>query len=606
MENNFLTRITAPTLGSSTFATDLREVFQNIDDNFKKIVSAPYLEGQEGNSVEAYDMPIVEDGELTDFGAAMMREILSDPDIYTIEDITSNRNYDSVGPRQQHTVYEYILENPTMKVLRVTDPDYSYEQNLDTCKWICSAEYYCFVDMRVEDLGNCGYPSSQTQFVDYSCVVFAEYRDDGWVFTKGNMMPVLYYSTDQSCFCWKINGMETGIRAQGIKGDDGRPPKAAVVMGTGSLSENPDTGARMVRVNVSKYSYIYTRVEDEEIHTYTDWGNIQDSGLQDGDLVVCIFSIVDDIYGIGYPDMIIANIRITGELDSPESMTYTITAPDMNRMSSLWRSYLLFYACKDIDYKTTDTDETKALFIPSSTEDLTHAIFQDDSGVVYSQDLETGEWVSEDTLEKNNLVFKKVKESRLVGEGSLGNRMIDSDADDPDVSETTKVKFLGYDMEVEGTSKAKVSGIPYTLLGCPVGSVVYWLSMSNIPEGWFATGEVEQHYPPVFGIQYTDDDSEDYDIYIHNSDDSFYKKAIITGIGENEDFGERDKRFLGIFCTLSGHQFGYPVDVVTSCNSVEDLAMYETYDWNMFDIYRDNLTYSGAKFYLTKQVQQDE
>ncbi len=584
MENNFLTRITAPTLGSSTFATDLREVFQNIDDNFKKIVSAPYLEGQEGNSVEAYDMPIVEDGELTDFGAAMMREILSDPSIETMEDITSNSIYDSVYPAQHH-IYDCIVDHPTMKVLRTIDPDTN-----EVDRWICGAEYYCFVDMRIEDLGNNGYPSSQTTFVDYSCLVFAEYEDGEWKFTKGNMMPTLYYSSEQSCFCWKVNGMETGIRAQGVKGDDGRPPKAAVVKGFGSLS---DIGtSKVVRIMVTEYSVFDTHIDGGgELVVETSWGNIQDSGLQDGDLVVCIFTITDPTYTMTYPDMIVANIRITGE---GESAVYTITAPDINRMSSLWRSYLLFYACKDIDYKSTLTTKTKALFIPSSTQGVAHSIFQDDSGVNYTVNDDV--WSSVDTLNEDNLVFKKVKESKLVGEGSLGNRMTDNDQDTDYMS---KAKFLGYEMEVDGTSKATVSGVPGTLLGVPVGSVVNWMDMSRIPDGWFVTGETTDYAPPVFGLRYTAPEATDYDVVVMNGD-TVVQKAIITSMDNMGGFGTRDRRFIGIFCTLSGNDYTDPVVVQTTFNNITDYIAIERFNWNLFDL--EEVRGTGVKFYLTKYI----
>lgn len=292
-----------------------------------------------------------------------------------------------------------------------------------------------------------------------------------------------------------------------------------------------------------------------------------------------------------YPDMIVANIRITGE---GESAVYTITAPDINRMSSLWRSYLLFYACKDIDYKSTEMSKTKAMFIPSSTQGVTHAIFQDDSGVQYT--VSEGEWSSEDTLNEDNLVFKKVKESKLVGEGSLGNTMSEND---PDTDYESKAKFKGYSMEVDGTSKAKVSGIPGTLLGVPVGSVVNWMDMSRIPEGWFPVGETSDYVMPVFGLRYASESATDYDVVVMNGD-TVVQKAIITGIDEFGGFGSRDKRFLGIFCTLSGNDIADIVTVQTSCNDIREYMATEYFNWTWFDF--EEVAGTGVKFYLTKQI----
>ena len=583
--SDFLTRITAPTLGSATFATDLREVFQNIDDNFKKIVSAPYLEGQEGNSVESYDMPILEDGELTDFGKEMMRTILGDESISTIQDIIDNPDYNSVGPAQ-HTVYECIVSNPTMKVLRVVDPDTNELE-----RWICSAEYYYFVDMRLEDLGNCEYPSTQTRFIDYSCLVFAEWDGNNWSFTKGNMVPTLYYSSEQSCFCWKVNGMETGIRAQGVKGDAGRPPKAAVVSGRGSVS---GTGINpIVRIVVDKYSVFQTHIGgDGEILTETTWGDIQDSGLQDGDLVVCIFNITDTTYNVTYPDMIIANIKITGE---GTSALYTITSADSNRMSSLWRSYILFYAFRDIDYKSVDQVKTKALFIPAASNGIAHAIFQDDSGVNYSR--VNGRWSSVDTKGDDDLVFKKVREKILVGSQSVGNENRMSSSSQT-VGAKSKVKFTGYDMEVEGNSKATVSGASNILLGVPVGSIVNWLDMERIPDGWYVTGETTDQANPVFGMREVDLLSNDYDVEIKNGDATL-KKLVFTGISSNGDLGERDTKFMPVFCTLTGNELGIPVVISTECQTYENYKQTEKFGWNWFDTREVS---AGILFYLTKYI----
>ena len=598
IENNFLARITAPELGSATFATDLREVFSNIDDNFKKIVSAPYLEGQEGNSVEAYDMPIVEDGELTEFGAAMVREILGDPDITSIADIDSDSRYDSVG-QAQHKIYDYLLSNPTMKVLRTIDPDIG-----DVDKWICSAEYYCFIDLRVEDLGNCGYPSTQTTFIDYSCLVFAEWNGEQWVFTKGNMMPTLYYSADQGCFCWKVNGMETGIRAQGVKGDDGRPPKAAVVKGMGSSSS---IGGGIVNIVVTNYTVFETHVNaDNEVIVEASWGNIQDSGLLDGDLVVCIFTISDPTYpGTSYPDMIIANIKKNGE---GENTTYSITAPDSNRFSSLWRSYIMFYGFRDIDYKSTDMSKTKAVFVPAFNTGVAHAMFQDDSGVTYTNS--GGIWDSEDNLQEDNLVFKRVSERRLIGNQSVGTVNLMT-GDDPSITGDAKVKFLGYDMEVEGTSKAMVSGSNGILLGVPVGSVVSWINMDRIPEGWYITGEVTGYVPPVFGMAEVDIDVSDSDVDVvvvnpNEGEPTILKKLVITGIGEYNEIGQRDRRFIPIFCQMTGYEPGSPIVIDTDKTDFRTFVEEDKFNWTMFDIEsvsnQEDQEITGIKFYLTKQV----
>lgn len=581
--SEFLTNITAPVLGSATFATDLREVFQNIDDNFKKIVSAPYLEGQEGRSIEAVDLYMVEDGELTEFGKAAVRELFGNPYIETIEDI--DNLCPSVGSTPEHSASEYLVEHPTVKVLAKYNPDTGKIED-----YICSAEYYCYLDMRVEDLSHLQYPSTQQTFVDYTSQLFGEYSGGTWTFTKGVMLPTLYFNSDQGYFCWKINSAETGIRAQGIKGDDGRPPLAAVVRGVGRVATIGDS--TVVRITVTEYSALVTQVVEGELVTQSSWQPITSSDLQNGDMVACVFTTIDSEYNIVYPDMVLGNVVITGE-DS--SRLYTITLPEANRFSSLWKSYLLFYAFQDVDYKSTDSSKTKAIFVPAATEGITHAIFQDDSSVRYSR-VSSG-WVSEDTSGEDNLIFKKVRESRLIGSASMGdaNKMT---APDDLTDFTSSAKFSGYNLEVEGTAKSEVSGVPGVLLGVPVGSVVSWIDTSRIPEGWYLTGELSEPAPPVFGMRYTGIEAEDYDVVVKNGE-SAMKKMIFTGITGDGDIGERSLKFSKIFCVLTGYALESPIEIQTEETTYENFLSVERFQWNSFDL---DASPEGLKFYLTKLI----
>lgn len=582
--NNFLTDINAPNLRSATFASDLGEVFRNIDNNFKKIASAPYLAGQEGRSVEAVDMEIVDaDGALTEFGKSMAREIFGSPSIETLSDIDSVAPPVSSGSPSEHSASDYLVMNPTVKVFALYDPD---SGEIDD--YVCSAEYYLYMDMRVADLGNIPNPSSQVTFVDYTCQMFGEYSDGEWIFSKGVMLPTLYYNSDLEYFCWKINGSETGIRAQGIKGDDGRPPVSAVVRGVGYTGEK--NGVRVTTVILDKFCSLRTYEQNGEVMYEGTWSPINLSGLNNGDLVACTFNIIDNDYNVPYPDMLIGNVTITGE---GTDQIYTITVPDANRFSSLWRSYLVFYAFRDIDYKSTDPVSTKAVFVPAWTPGVTHAMFQDDSGVQYSET--GGEWTSNDTLEQDNLIFKKVSESRLVGEGSIGNANRMTSPDSP-ADHMSEVKFLGYNMEVEGTSSATVNGVPGVQLGSPVGSVVSWLGTVAIPDGWYETGEISEPGTPVFGLRYVE--GEDYDVAVMNGSNPL-KKMKFTGITDGGQLGSLDNRFYKIFCTIAGYPIGLPVIIQTTSSTFEDYKLTERFNWNQFDLSEAT---DGLLFYLTKTV----
>lgn len=596
-ENEFLARITAPTLGSSSFAQDLSEAFKNIDDNFKKIVSAPYLEGQEGRSIEPIDMPLLEeDGvTLTQFGTSVVECIFGDSDVHTLTELDELHPTYGVGT---NPVSKYIREHSTIKVLSKYNPDSGQIED-----YICSAEYYCYLDMRIADLDRMQYPSQVVDFYDYTCQIFGSYDTEAeeWSFTKGVMLPTLYFNPDQGFFCWKINNVETGIRAQGIKGDDGRPPVAAVVKGVGRVTTVGNSS--VIVVNVDSFSSITTRQEEGETIIETSWEPIRNSGLQNGDMVCCILSMVDQEYGTVYPDMLIGNITKTGE---DESTVYTIMLPDSNRFSNLWRSYLLFYAFRDIDYKGVDGNKTKAVFVPGAHQGVTHAMFQNDSNVQYYS--QAGVWSSTDTNPKDDLVFKKVSENRLIGRNSYSTstRMTSPDSSSY-ISTTTKARFEGYNLEVSGTSKAKVSGCSDVLLGVPVGSVVSWINTTSIPEGWYITGEVTTYVDPVFAFAEISVDSanSETDVIIRNGN-TVIARLQIRSIVDGNMSATRDSKFKNIFCALTGYTLDSNgiVSITTDQMTLEGYISDTKFMWPELDIdisledYRED----GIKFYLTRRL----
>lgn len=590
MIGDFITRIVAPALNSPSFANDLDEAFRNIDDNFKKIVSAPYLEGQEGNSVEAYDMHIVENGELTDFGMGMVRSIFDDQTINSIQDI------DGIAPPiQGFHAYDSLQDSNTVKVFVSVDPDIDPDEfdPSTTDRWICSAEYYYFVDRRIEGLGNSQNPSDNINFVDYSCLIFAEWNGNEWVFTKGNMVPTLYFDSQSGKFCWKVNGIETGIFAQGLPGPAGTPPVSAVVRGNGVRSEN--LNEQIINVICNEY----LSVSYEPISS--SWENISESDISNGDLVVCLFTYTDENH-VSYPDMVISNIMLN------DDMTFRIVAPDKIRMSSLWTSYILFHAFKDIDYMSDTGNKTKAIFVPTksievggSEKKYAHAMFQDDSNVVYEPDSHDV-YQSSDTSDNRDLVFRKVVVEKMVGSGSVGPQSIMSKDEPYDV--VSDVKFEGYN------AKARVSGAENVYLGVPVGSIVTWENMTQIPENWVVTGNVSDAslHNPVFRIEFSQDYSGDHDVVLQNSG-----ATITDGYGILKDLRNqyqhtypRNKDLKNIFSSISGFAIEsgvakIPVTYSTLSDFFANGDPQTDLNWTSFDITVDR-TNNYIDFYLTKYI----
>ena len=550
--SDYLKQITAPDLNDPSFASQLEQAFQNIEDNFQRIVSAPYLQGQEGSSVVAVDEPIVEtDGDtLTPFGRGVINCIFEDTKhvFFTLSEIDRIIPPVSYVADRGAKASDYLVKHPTMKCL------YTYNTNADEIETpICGAEYYLYVDERIQDLNMNANNADQADFVDYTCIIFAQYVDNKWVFSKGTQVPTLYYNRSENRFCWRVNGIDTGIYAQGIKGEQGNPPVSAIVYGNVEKSDDNTT-----TIIVSEY-WCMNALDN----TY-DWDStLSNSGLSDGDLVVCLAKYPKDIYTL--EDLVIGNIHI-----ETETGTYSVTVPTDSRFSRVWGSYLLFNSMADINYKATDEKTTKALFVPAHNENTVHAIFQDDSHVNYSK--VDGVWVVNDGTTTDDLVIKKVNKNQIIGGNSVGNanRLSEYTDDGSRNSAQTELKVVGY--KVSGT----VNNIDCVELGTPVGSIMHWIDMSQVPDGWFPVGPVNTLDPnPVFKLTEVNSDSNDYDLILNVGTSESHKFIFYDGNNI------RDRRYAKIFCTLfngSSAKDYIPVGHI-EISTPDDTEITDAYDY---------------------------
>jgi hypothetical protein len=230
---------------------------------------------------------------------------------------------------------------------------------------------------------------------------------------------------------------------------------------------------------------------------------------------------------------------------------------------------------------------TKAIFIPSRIGNVVHAIFQDDSKVVYDVDPVS----STDDSDTNDLVFKKVNIDRLLGTNTVSNDYLMSKTDNETehVEDTTTIKFVGYN------TSATVNSMPDVLLGVPVGSVVSWMDTEHIPQGWFVVGTVtdESLHKPVFAIVQANE--TDYDI-VGKKDGTAIFYASLYSVDSDGNLVGRNSAFGKILCQLTGHTFGNPINITTSTSGWNTFIGKITRNWPFSKTSEGN----QMNMYLTK------
>lgn len=223
----YLTSIPQVQLNQS-FGTSLNNALQQIDANFKKITSLPFLQGDHGNSIFEVTVKIG-DG---DIGKALKEAICQ-----CIYGTNSPDDSNFGGTQPFGESWDPATYDGTEIVFyRHKETDENGEMYYYTAR-----EFFIFIDCRINSLGENNLnlsPSVLTSFVDLSCAVTvtatAPARTDSGqpdlaniTFTakKHSIVPTLYYNGSNTGstghWCWMVNGSRTGVIAQGVQGTEG-------------------------------------------------------------------------------------------------------------------------------------------------------------------------------------------------------------------------------------------------------------------------------------------------------------------------------------------------------------------------------------------------
>lgn len=259
---DFFINLETPTLNSN-YANSLNELVVNINQNFAKIASLPFLKGDSGVSIEVCDEVFYsDDEEFTPFACAVINAIYGG-DIPEYE-------YKIAG----HNSYEDLKNIKTIPVFY----DKSQGKKYLTVPFM-------FHDARKNYLGEVINTEHSMNFVDMSTFVLGSgiYNGTEWVWdmSKHDFEPKLYFNSNTQKFCWAIGSQKTEVIAQGVEGKPGASVYAKYCKG--SFSETADGTDQT-------YIYIDAILNDGSLTGGDQDYNYDISGLiNDGDFVMVEF-----------------------------------------------------------------------------------------------------------------------------------------------------------------------------------------------------------------------------------------------------------------------------------------------------------------------------
>lgn len=322
--------IVAPRLSIPGYGKGVDDAFKAIEENFKIIANHDFIKGDRGYSLQVSDLHILDDNHVfTSVGQALMDNILSvvtyggnpltfetfcdllgvsttDSFEYIQGKLKENTFPDDVkglmsapytdedGNQNYYTFIDnlYSKDNEvSFKVVERYDPSASVKDPSP----ITSLNLYIYNDRR---FSNESLSSSDEKFLnqysgllDLSKVIYLNSIDvdesgstTTYTMSSINSVPCLYYNSDLGSFCWKLNGEETGMIAQGVPGKDGTSANSYVLRIDGEVST---PGLYKVTEILRPYW------DEEKEESKYGWEPITDKDIENLDGITCM--IIGDV-----------------------------------------------------------------------------------------------------------------------------------------------------------------------------------------------------------------------------------------------------------------------------------------------------------------------
>ena len=266
--NTQLARIVAPSLNNGNFSQGMEDVFRNINDNFIKIASLPFIQGVQGDSYKLVEKNVwtskknsngITQWKLTKAGAILLNSIFAQNIVsfnegmtfyqcreklkslnFTLDKKTISPLDSFVGTDNETEISFPICDKSGLKgenTIKNNNNLYFYSIINDAGEEENTylGQYYYFVDGRLRFLGelyrNTESDEALNTFFDYTS--FYKYipktETSEEKYESISILPSLYYDKDKNDICWKFNGNNTGISAIGPKGLNGKDATFTIV-----------------------------------------------------------------------------------------------------------------------------------------------------------------------------------------------------------------------------------------------------------------------------------------------------------------------------------------------------------------------------------------
>lgn len=250
---------------NSNFQSDLNTALAKIDSNFKKMISLPFLQGDHGHSVFEQDIKIGSSSSQDAFEKELRRAII-EAIYYPASSTSTSFNYNDENSFDNDFGGTISTSDGNEKSWNLDDEPVGFYRHKELRDgenekyYYSSRQFVLFTDHRIEYLNTVNGNQLNT-FVDLSCALTVtgtaeinpstgSIEPSSVTFTakKYNIVPTLYYDSTKNYWCWRINGTETGVIAQGVKGDAGINTPVFICYGTKGTHED-DTNRSIITIN---------------------------------------------------------------------------------------------------------------------------------------------------------------------------------------------------------------------------------------------------------------------------------------------------------------------------------------------------------------------
>lgn len=640
--------------------------FLNVGDvNYDFVIA----DGQENKYEFLYD--ILQQAVFTDFGLQLVETIFGEQFELTYHRLISIVNnvetvhselgyvlinedleyrYPSYSDTKKYPVWLAFVYSPFVRMFAIHDID------TDTITNICATQLYYFYDARIGSIQLLDDKYSANDFTDYTSfiTISSERNADGdyeingtYTMSKSQDLPTLYYDNDAQEFCWKMNGIETNITAQGVKGDKGEPAGCWFCRGVATtIQENADP---MISVRLTTY---YTTDDTGTIILRSV--NDENCEIKNGDFVCVDVYNSDATNNTTYFDTIFGNVKVDTQITGDSSyLEYNVTRPYYTSILSMMNnSPTLLYKQLENIRNDSDDDKLHGLYIPIDIHNalaegmppyFVHAMFSETN----SNDLNPPTTLHLLPCEKNYLYGKGVTPSNgikneliLTGESNQygmpifkhllrlwynlslrGELYVGGNVDmqsglyvegKTELNDELKAKNI----IARGEITSKVNGADNVKVGVPIGTVVDYYN-SRIPDGWMKIddsddgrwSENDEGYVPIQINLHTA-------LPTNNTDGTVKMKINNLDVGTNELISSfyisfPDTKYFELFKYITVNE-EYNVEngivVVDRYLSVYNLSENEIrriINWQFYlDISSRSETASSTKYSITLKLHQ--